>query len=200
MSDDGEDFEGDFDEEILYEDEAEDSDNDDKKSIKSSSSEEELIENVSDDDDEECINLDESEDKVLDSKKDSATLLSDSNTLNFKKFKDTTKIKNNSVLQKSNTPRTIIVVSENKKKTDNRLHRPELSNIISMRSEQIATYGTHFASLPVGKKVDEIAIKELYERKCPLMLRRSVGFGSNGETIVEIWDVNTMTLPPKHTI
>ena len=191
MSDDGEDFEGDFDEEILYEDEAEDSDNEDKKSIKSSSDEEDV-------DEIEIVDEEEEEDKE-DGKED-CKLNAIAVTGNVVRFKDSKKIKNNSVLQKSNTPRTIIVVNESDKKTDNRLQRTELSNIISMRSEQIATYGTHFASLPISKHVDEIAIKELYERKCPLMLRRSVGFGSNGETIVEIWDVNTMTLPPKHTI
>ena len=191
MSDDGEDFEGEFDEEIVYEDgEIEESD-DDKKSVKSSSDgedtsiidEEEINEDVDDEFDEFKIE----ELKKEEIKKEN-------------KFKDTKKIKNNTVLPKSNTSRTVIVIAEHNKKTDNRLHRSELSNIISMRSAQIDTYGTHFASHPVDKKVDEIAIKELYERKCPLMLKRVVGYGPNGEIIAEIWDINTMTLPPRHTI
>ena len=180
MSDDGEDFEGEFDEEI-YDEELVDSDNEDKKSVSSS---EEEIEN--DEDIGEIDIVDATEE--IDDKKI------------VKKFKDTKKIKINTVLQKSNIPRNIIVVQEQDKRTDNRLHRSECSNVLSMRAKQIATYGTHFASPPISTDVTEIAIKELFERKCPLMLRRIVGTASNGDTIVEIWDINTMTLPPKHTI
>lgn len=176
MSENGdEDFEGDFDEEILFEDE---------EIVDSESEEAE-----SDEDETESVDDDNEEEEVIVPVEEVV-----------KKFKDNKKIKINTVLQKSNTPRTIIVVPDHKKQTDHRLHRSELSNIISMRTAEIDTYGTHFASLPVGLKADDIAIKELYERRCPLMVERIIGYGLNGETIVEIWDVNTMTLPPRHTI
>lgn len=218
MSDDGEDFEGEFDEEIVYEDEEVEESDEDKKSIKSSSDEEDtsiigededIDENADENADaDENANENADVDENADDLKIEELKIEELKIENIKKeeikkenkFKDTKKIKNNTVLPKSNTPRTIIVIAEHNKKTDNRLHRSELSNIISMRSAQIDTYGTHFASHPVDKKVDEIAIKELYERKCPLMLRRVVGYGLNGEIIAEIWDVNTMTLPPRHTI
>ena len=172
MSDDGEDIEGDYDEPILFEDEDEneESDNEEKSS---SEDEDENEEEIDIDDDEITIPVVEE----------------------IKKFKDTKKIKINAVLQKSNTPRTILIVDENKKITDNRLQKTELAHIIAMRSTQIAKYGTHFAVNFTNKDPTEIAFKELYTRKCPIILKRKIGEGNNGESIVEYWDVNTMILP-----
>ena len=126
MSDDGE-FDGDdgeFDEEIPFE---EDSDVEEEKA-EGDSDDEEIEEEESEIIDDDSV--------VVESVKEKITQL--------EKFKDPKKLKINPVLQKSNTPRTIIVVADDKKKTDNRLHKTDCSHILSIRSEQIAKYGTNF--------------------------------------------------------
>lgn len=94
-----------------------------------------------------------------------------------------------------NKSRNIIIVPNDQKITDNRLHKNELSFVLSTRSKQIAKYGTYFATNINSKDPIEIAYKELYEKKCPLKLRRQVGINNSGDLIVEEWDLKTMVLP-----
>ena len=181
MSDDGNfEGEGEFDEEIPYEEGLDDSSVEEEKND-SDDDEIEELEDLGD------IQSDDELDAEIAPKKIQ------------EKFKESKKIKINPVLQKSNTPRTIIVVADSKKITDNRLHKSESSNVLSMRSEQISKYGTNFINTDNIQDVFQIAIKELYARKCPLNLRRIVGIGLFGELIVEEWDINQMTLPPRES-
>ena len=97
----------------------------------------------------------------------------------------------------ANRPVRVIIVPENERITDNRLHKSEASYVISVRAQQIARSATNFAT--AGHALYDpcaIAQRELIERRCPLRLRRQVGWGPEGEIIVEEWSVREMALPP----
>ncbi|NBQ43951.1 MAG: hypothetical protein EBU23_16185, partial [Mycobacteriaceae bacterium] len=98
------------------------------------------------------------------------------------------------ILRMSNKPRLVRVVKPEDRVTDNRLHKTEAAQIIAMRAQQIAKYGTHFTDGGSLHDPVMIAFKELLDRRCPLTLRRHIGTGPSGEPIVEEWDVRTMTL------
>lgn len=100
------------------------------------------------------------------------------------------------ILRMSNKPRLVRVVKPEDRVTDNRLHKTEAAQIIAMRAQQIAKYGTHFTDGGSLHDPVMIAFKELLDRRCPLTLRRHIGTGPSGEPIVEEWVVRTMTLPP----
>ena len=97
-------------------------------------------------------------------------------------------------IQKNKT-KNIIIVPNDQKITDNRLHRNELSFVLSTRAKQISKYGTYFIENTSYKDPIEIAYRELYEKRCPLKLRRQVGISPTGDIIVEEWDLKTMVLP-----
>jgi DNA-directed RNA polymerase subunit K/omega len=99
------------------------------------------------------------------------------------------------ITRMSNKPRTVVVVPDDERVTDNRLHKSEAAYIISMRSQQIARHATCFVPGEGLHDPVSLAFKELLARRCPLKLRRTVGTGANGELIVEEWIVREMTLP-----
>jgi DNA-directed RNA polymerase subunit K/omega len=101
------------------------------------------------------------------------------------------------VIRASNRQHTIRLVPDEERTTDNRLHKSEAALVIAKRAEQIARHATHFAEKAAGLH-DPVAIayRELYERRCPLRLRRRVGYAPNGDELVEEWSVREMTLPP----
>lgn len=90
-------------------------------------------------------------------------------------------------------------------KDENRITLPRLSDyeyaeIISKRIMNIEATGR--AMCDFGNLTDpkSIAIKELYEKKCPLSIRRKIGYKVNDEKKIlyeyyEIWDVNNMMVP-----
>jgi hypothetical protein len=100
----------------------------------------------------------------------------------------------------ANRPVRVVVVPKSERITDNRLHKTEASYIISVRAQQIARSATNFASASHTNSAAlydpcAIAQRELIERRCPLLLRRQVGWGPDGEVIVEEWSVREMALP-----
>lgn len=99
------------------------------------------------------------------------------------------------ILRTSNKPRVVIVVSPDERVTDNRLHKSEASYVISMRAQQIAQSATCFTD--GGSLYDPVALayKELFDRRCPFTLRRTIGSTNNGDPIVEEWNIREMTLP-----
>ncbi|NBQ43788.1 MAG: hypothetical protein EBU23_15315 [Mycobacteriaceae bacterium] len=102
-------------------------------------------------------------------------------------------------VREANTPVRVIVVPQAERITDNRLQKFEAAHVLAVRAQQIASTGLSFAKArPEGPLLDpyHIAFYELNSRQCPLILRRQVGTGNNGEIIVEEWHVNEMTLPP----
>lgn len=97
---------------------------------------------------------------------------------------------------KSNKAVTAIIVHPDERVTDHCLRRTEAAEILAMRAQEISKFGKSFVD-PAGLH-DPVAIayKELFERRCPLLLRRFVGSGPAGEPVYEEWDPNTMTHPP----
>lgn len=82
----------------------------------------------------------------------------------------------------------IIIVTPNKRQTSDILSRYEMTEIISIRSTQIAQYNNPMVdSTGLSNPVD-IAKRELMNRMCPLMLRRMVGEIKNEKTgILELY-------------
>jgi DNA-directed RNA polymerase subunit K/omega len=99
------------------------------------------------------------------------------------------------LLALSNRLRRIIIVPADERVTDHRLHKNEAAAVIAMRAEQIAQHSTHFSQRPPSHDAVQIAYTELYERRCPLKLRRKVGTTPEGDDVVEEWAVREMTLP-----
>jgi hypothetical protein len=99
----------------------------------------------------------------------------------------------------ANTAIRVIVRPADQRVTDHRLQKSEASHIISVRAQQIARSATNYVAespaLALLTDPCEIAHRELIERRCPLLLRRQVGWGPNGEVIVEEWNPREMALP-----
>ncbi len=104
------------------------------------------------------------------------------------------------LLRASNRPRTVFIVADEDRKTDNRLHKTEAAAVLAFRAKQIATHGTRFVDSGDLHDPVKIAFKELYSRGCPLKVRREVGVTPTGDLIVEDWKVREMTLPPQSSI
>jgi DNA-directed RNA polymerase subunit K/omega len=100
------------------------------------------------------------------------------------------------ILRMSNKPRFVRVVAPEDRVTDNRLHKSEAALVIAMRAQQIAKYATRFTEGGALHDPVALAFKELFDRRCPFILRRPIGTGPGGEPIVEEWVVREMTLPP----
>jgi len=103
------------------------------------------------------------------------------------------------VTASANTATQVIIRPADQRVTDHRLQKSEASHIISVRAQQIARSATNYvaASPALALLTDpcEIAHRELIERRCPLLLRRHVGWGPNGEAIIEEWNPREMALP-----
>lgn len=95
----------------------------------------------------------------------------------------------------STKPRTVIIVPSEERITDNRLHKNEVSFILSTRAKEISKHATHFLENNTYTNAISIAYHELYSHRCPLKLRRQVGISVKGDIIVEEWDTKTMVLP-----
>lgn len=99
------------------------------------------------------------------------------------------------ILRLANRHRTVHVVPPGERVTDNRLHKTEAARIIATRAQQIADTGTTFAQNGTHHDPVVLAYAELYERRCPLTLRRVVGSGAGGDVYVEEWSPREMALP-----
>ena len=99
------------------------------------------------------------------------------------------------VLKTSIKSRNVIIVPPDERITDNRLHKNEVSFILSTRAKEIAKHATHFLENNNHNNAIMIAYHELYSHRCPLKLRRQVGVSPKGDIIIEEWDTKTMVLP-----
>jgi DNA-directed RNA polymerase subunit K/omega len=91
--------------------------------------------------------------------------------------------------------RNIIIVPSHERVTDNKLHKSEVSFLLSTRAKQISKHATHFVENYIGTNAMTIAYKELYTHRCPLKLRRQIGVTVKGDILMEEWDVKQMVLP-----
>lgn len=107
------------------------------------------------------------------------------------------KIYNNMIIQKidetDKNHRIIKVVPDNERRTSHILTRFELSNVIGKRASQISNGSPIFTDKKLSSST-KLAIAELIERQCPLILTRQVRIDGN---IIEVekWKVREMTIP-----
>ena len=90
-------------------------------------------------------------------------------------------------------PRDIIVVDAGSRITSRFITKKEYARVVGVRSKLIALYAKVFTDVTniIDPKI--MAIKEIKEKKCPLMLKREIGF--RGDTkICEIWGVNELII------
>lgn len=106
------------------------------------------------------------------------------------------KYKEGSILRYSNTVGKIIVINPDDRRTTNILQQFELARIISMRSKQIQLFQKCFTDVTGLVDSFDQAVTELYDRKCPYLIRRYVGVDKDGNKFVEHWNPNEMVLPP----
>lgn len=99
------------------------------------------------------------------------------------------------VLRAGNRHHVVVVVPEDERVTDCRLQRGEMALVVAVRASQIAKGSAVFTDVGGLRDPVEMAKKELYDRQCPLVLRRAVGATPAGEPVVEDWCVRTMVLP-----
>ena len=106
------------------------------------------------------------------------------------------KPKADALLKNSNKSRTNIIMPAADRVTSNWLTKGEMALVLAMRAKQIADHPSCFVPTTGVHDPVELARAELYKRRCPLILRRVVGRGPEGEDVIEEWPVREMTLPP----
>lgn len=89
--------------------------------------------------------------------------------------------------------RTTIIVPDEERITSDIMTMFELSEIIGLRSQQIAMKETVFTNVDNLTNTRDMAIKELIDRKCPLSIVRIVKKGI--KQMKEIWACNDMGFP-----
>lgn len=88
-----------------------------------------------------------------------------------------------------------IFVAPEKRITDNVIRKTELARLLSLRAESYTHKQISFTNIVGLSSAEQVAFKELIDKKFPLNLIRDLGTDKDGNTISEIWDVNEMTIP-----
>jgi DNA-directed RNA polymerase subunit K/omega len=106
------------------------------------------------------------------------------------------KIRTDPLLRACNKPRIVRIIAPDDRRTSNVLQKSEVAHILGMRAKQIATNARFFVEVGVLHDPGAIAFKELIERRCPLVVRRTVGADpADGALLVEEWFPNEMAHP-----
>lgn len=92
--------------------------------------------------------------------------------------------------------RRIIIISDDERQTSNIMTKAEVARATAIRAEYISKFPNAFVEIGDLTQADEIAQKELYEHRSPLILRRDVGRTAAGERQMEKWKVREMSYPP----
>lgn len=92
--------------------------------------------------------------------------------------------------------RRVFVVADEKRLTSNFMTKAEVTRAIALRAEQITKNPSAYTETGELTHAGEIARKELYDHRSPLVLRRQVGQTPAGEPIIEKWKVREMSYPP----
>jgi len=95
----------------------------------------------------------------------------------------------------SDTSRRVIVVPDDKRLSSQIMTKAEVTRAIAIRAEQISRYPNAFVDVGKLSRAEDIAQKELYAHRSPLVLRRIIGRTPANEDIVEKWKVREMTYP-----
>jgi DNA-directed RNA polymerase subunit K/omega len=87
------------------------------------------------------------------------------------------------------------IVAPDSRITSNILLKTEMAQVLAVRAAQISAHGIQIneESGVVDHDPCVIAEKELRARRCPLLLRRTIGTDRDGARVIEEWDVNKMT-------
>lgn len=87
----------------------------------------------------------------------------------------------------------VIRVPREERRTQARMSLAEYSSVLSTRIKQIEAFGKSFA-VTTALTARELAILELQERRCPILLVREVG-RRGSEAFEEAWSPNEMAHP-----
>ena len=79
------------------------------------------------------------------------------------------------------------IVDHKNRVTSDRLSRYEMVELINIRSHQISKNPICFVDVSGLRDPTEMAIKELFENRCPLLVKREVA-----KNTVELWNPNEM--------
>ena len=91
---------------------------------------------------------------------------------------------------KPKTRKEIIVLAPENRRTSEVMTKAELACIKAMSAMRMEKGGQPFVDAGNLSKYEDIAIKEIKEKKCPYSIVRELT-----DNIVEVWEVNEMTLP-----
>ncbi|MDE2099318.1 MAG: hypothetical protein KGL39_18840 [Patescibacteria group bacterium] len=95
----------------------------------------------------------------------------------------------------SSTQRTVIIVAPEDRQTSNLMTPEEEAMAIGIRAQQLENFSQIFVKDEKSSDAVKRAAAELRAGKCPLKLRRFVGWGPNGEKICEEWSLRELALP-----
>lgn len=86
------------------------------------------------------------------------------------------------------------IVNDNDRMTSSSLTLAECTKVIGCRATHIDQGAPIFTDITNLDNVHHMALKELYDKKCPLKIRRRLG-KLQGKNAYEEWKVNEMNLP-----
>jgi len=91
--------------------------------------------------------------------------------------------------------KTIILVSDDERITDNKVQLSEAARLIAVMAYHFSKYPRTFTNCTGIDNPIDIAKKHYHDRKIPLKIRRKIGQLNIHEEIYEQWDPNEMILP-----
>lgn len=104
--------------------------------------------------------------------------------------------KEDPVIAGANRARNIIFVPPEERVTSNLIQKSEAANIIATRAKQIADHGSNYCKMQrTSHDPVEIATREFFEKRSPLILCRTIGHSAAGEPIVERWSMDELSHP-----
>lgn len=103
---------------------------------------------------------------------------------------------------KTNEQTPVIVqtlfVPQEERRTKSIMTLYEFCSVLSIRAQQISNNSPIFVDIGNLTNVNEIAMKEIKEKKCPLCVQRVLKHYPNGNKLAEIWEVNEMAIPDEY--
>jgi hypothetical protein len=91
----------------------------------------------------------------------------------------------------------IIIVAKHKRLSSQTLSQFELTQVIGVMATHIQK-GHSMIPAENLTNARDIAIEQLIQKKCPLMIKRYMTPQNSSVCYVEIWDVNEMDINPQH--
>ena len=89
----------------------------------------------------------------------------------------------------------IKIVDPEDRRTSSKMTLFELAAVLGSRAEHLNAGAEPYVDITGLTETSEMALREIYEKKCPLSIRRDIGDGR-----VEIWHVNEMIIPKNYDL